>query len=122
MRETPCQVGDPDHWFLEKDGRQYRDEPLEIDPDVMDSVIARAEDWPADRVKAQLEKDQLKANLIARRKAKDACFTDCYTKVRAACLALGMKPENQGHGIYGGYYPEERAAIQAEIDLRDTTS
>ena len=78
----PCTTS-PDDWFIEKDGRQYPDDPK--------------------------EPEAIKAALRRRRHAKDACYFDC--PARLLCLELGMQPDNLAWGTMGGYYPEERRAI-----------
>jgi hypothetical protein len=51
-----------------------------------------------------------------RERAKFLCLKEC--PVRLQCLAEGFKPENMGHGTYGGHFVEERELIVAEIKRR----
>jgi hypothetical protein len=54
-----------------------------------------------------------------RRRALQACWTDCPMRVRPLCLDLGLEqgPTLQ-YGIFGGYTEKQRQQIVAERDER----
>jgi hypothetical protein len=124
MNQTPCQTGDPEDWFIEKDGKQYPDDKL-VDPDALtkeqyafidlrfDQLVA--EDLTLEeagvKVRDELEEGVKVQALVRRRHAKDACFVEC--KVRLQCLSSGLEVP---YGIFGGYTLEERREI---VRLRD---
>lgn len=85
---TPCHLGESDDWFIERDGRQYPDDP-------------------------PLAADDKRTALIRRRQARQACRTDC--EFRRQCLAAALD-ERPTHGTWGGYYSEELRALYREID------
>lgn len=119
----PCArpENDPDDWFIEKDGRQYVDEPVLTDQEIVDleegfepasvseAASARLSDAHQEAIDAKLAE-----NLVKRRHAKDKCFTECYSRTK--CLGLALGPNAPSHGTFGGYYPEELRQIR---DLRD---
>ena len=57
-----------------------------------------------------------------RRRALQACWSDCPVRARLRCLDMGLQgPEsapNLNYGIYGGYTEEQRQQIYAEIQRR----
>jgi hypothetical protein len=57
-----------------------------------------------------------------RRRAIQACWTDCPMKARLLCLDRGMQqgPTLQ-YGIYGGYTEKQRQAVDEEIKERRAT-
>src|SRR5690242_2067929 len=104
MTATPCQAGDPEDWFIGKDGLQYHDEPFEkilLDPDNPD----------AGHVTVAEQKRQA---LIRRRQAKEACLS---CPVRLECLSIAIE-DAPPYGTWGGYYEEELRAIRAERERR----
>lgn len=124
--KPPCQTSDDsgEAWFVERDGRQYIDEPVLTLDEI--SRVAGAEiledDGPgvADRIDDAVDQAtdaKLKANLLARRKAKDACFADCYIRLKCLAIALESEPPVTS-GIWGGYTMEEIRAIRRERDAR----
>lgn len=117
MPTTPCSdpANDPNDWFIERDGRQYHDEPVLSADEVRalwDECLETGEDGMVALVRANNER--LKDNQRRRRKAKDLCHNEC--PLRTECLQLGLSSDFavQSHGIWGGYYPEELRAIQRE--------
>jgi hypothetical protein len=114
---TPCQdpENDPNDWFIEKDGRQYYDEPVlgaqEV-RDLWDECLTTGEDGMVALQRANAER--LRENVVKRRHAKDKCFTEC--PMRGACLEQGLSEDFvvAQYGIWGGYYPEELRAIQRQ--------
>jgi hypothetical protein len=113
----PCRrpENDPDDWFIEKDGRQYHDEPVLAVAEVRslwDLCLETGEDGMVALQRANDER--LRENQRKRRHAKDRCFTECM--MRGACLEQGLSEDFviAQYGIWGGYYPEELRAIQRE--------
>lgn len=122
MKHTPCQdpANDPNDWFIERDGRQYHDEPVLTADEVR--AIWDAETELADEegrepdLAGVLEKAtaaRLKENLRKRRDAKAKCY-EC--PLRTQCLQLGLSSDFvvAQYGTWGGYYTEELRAIQRE--------
>ena len=118
----PCRRpgADPDDWFIESNGKQYPEDELLTESDVQGIVEAVAASNPDateedyDRAIRRAERDALTAALGRRRRAKDACWNDCIPRIRlGVCLEVGMEPTNINHGIFGGYDPKERRAIEA---------
>jgi hypothetical protein len=89
---TPCAdpANDPDDWFIERDGRQYPDESLDL--------------------------DEQKAALVRRRHARDKCHVECY--FRTQCLTIALTKPEPPHGTWGGYYPEELRQVRSLRDER----
>lgn len=111
----PCQTGDPNDWFIERDGRQYSDEPVLAVHEV-EHLLELVK--PEDRLEALEEAtdERIRENIVKRRHAKDSCFRDCY--MRTQCLGLALESDQLTYGIWGGYYPEEIRAIRRERDDR----
>ncbi len=114
---TPCArpENDPNAWFIERDGRQYPDETLVTEEELTQALEIRTQDEGesrmgfAIRVMEDLVDTKLRLRLISRRHAKDACFTQCIFRMH--CLNVATVNEEQ-HGTWGGYYPEERRQIE----------
>jgi hypothetical protein len=123
----PCRrpENDPDDWFIGRDGKQYSDdellgvegraraagEALQLAPDglnVAKYLII------AEKAIADAETEAVKQALAKRRHARDKCHVECI--LRLQCLDAGLEPDNMAHGIWGGYFPEERRQI---VKLRD---
>jgi len=115
-----------DAWFIEKDGKQYRDDVLisesayaEIaarvkaeNPEVTDFEAFRdLVDTAVDREEAEI----IRANLIRRRKARDACY-EC--PIRTLCLEQRLEGRME-YGTWGGYYREELQEIERLRDERE---
>lgn len=118
MTSTPCQTGNPDDWFIEKNGQQYKDEPLELTEAEEQVVLAASDGKPWGEVEEALGDalaEKVRQAQIRRRKARDACHTAC--PVRAACLDQRLT-QRMEYGIWGGYYPEELAELERAIDRR----
>lgn len=105
--KTPCESS-PDDWFIERDGKQYRDDILvdfnDVDLVELDLQGPGAAQEFIDRAEAEARKQAL----IRRRKAREACHNDC--PVRLQCLDAGLaKYDDDGelHGIWGGYFAED---------------
>lgn len=116
--QTPCQQGNPDDWFLSRDGKQDPDDDL-IDADLLDMLRESARDAgktveEIDAIVDQAEREELRIRLRQRRHAKDACFT-CYFRMQ--CLDIAIQ---EGHtaGTWGGYFEEELREIRREIERR----
>lgn len=118
--KTPC-ADNPDQWYTERDGRRYDDEPL-LTQEQVNAIVAsirlddrerleKIEDAVDEATEAATRK-----RLAERRQARDACFT---CPVRLACLDLALAKREQ-YGIWGGYFPEQRRAIERELDRRET--
>lgn len=89
---TPCSSpeNNPDDWFIERDGRQYPDESLDL--------------------------DEQREALVRRRHARDKCHVDCYLRVQ--CLTIALSKPEPTHGTWGGYYPEELRQIRSLRDAK----
>lgn len=118
VQKTPCETS-PEDWFIQKDGKQYRDDDFLTDAEVrgltrsvlrIDGETAEEHRDRVDRAIATAEADRKRAALQRRRHAREACHLEC--PLRLQCLGLGMMPENLEHGIWGGYYAEERQQIE----------
>lgn len=118
--ETPCAEGNPEDWFIGRDGKQYPGDDIvsrehveahlaEIDPTHELGVDDR--DKAVDRLEASVKRGALRR----RRHARDKCYTECY--FRTSCLDLALKNDHQ-HGTWGGYYEEEIREIRKEISRR----
>lgn len=119
---SPCQDprNDPNDWFIERDGRQYPDDTLVSLEEAEAEHAKRLADDPEATITVaevfdDLHEAALKAALRRRRHAKDACYS-CV--IRTWCLGQGMQDGRRDYGTMGGYYPEERKAIQREIGKR----
>lgn len=121
--QTPCSSGNPEDWFIGKDGRQFSDVDLvtdeafdaylhEIDPD------DQMDDQEKDQARLQVEQVASKQALIRRRHAKEACHQQCY--FRNKCLTQALD-EGHVHGTWGGYHEEELREIRREKARRDRT-
>jgi hypothetical protein len=113
----PCE-SDPDRWFIERDGRKYDDEVLVTEDELRAAVMSLPEDAPPSEAMALAEEmisAAVKARLIERRHARDDCFT---CPVRTLCLQKALDGREQ-YGIWGGYFPEQRRALEREIDARE---
>lgn len=118
---TPCSdpANDPNDWFIEKDGKQYRDDEVLTE----DEVHALSDDGnggikPYEEVVTALEQamdEKIRLALIRRRKARDACY-EC--PIRTQCLGQRLETKIE-YGTWGGYYPEELRKIEDERDRRE---
>ena len=119
-QRLPCQEGDPDDWFIGRDGKQYPDDEL-VTSEEIEAHLAEVDPEGAltaeerDRVVDRLEADAKTAALRRRRHAKEACLT-CPLRLR--CLSLALEAPVQPHGTWGGYYEEEIREIRREIARR----
>lgn len=120
--ETPCSdpSNDPNDWFIEKDGKQYRDDdPLTVDEFLaaMAPLFTNHAKPDRDAIEAVINEavaEKIRLALIRRRKARDACY-EC--PIRAACLGQRLEARIE-FGTWGGYYPEELRKIEEERDAR----
>ena len=113
---TPCEAN-PDQWFTERDGRRYDDEALVTEDDVQ-AALAKAGEIPwaeAEELIDDLTEAKVKERLRERRHARDDCHLKC--PVRTLCLQKALD-NREPYGIWGGYYPEQRRALEREIDAR----
>jgi hypothetical protein len=123
MKTTPCAdpTRDPNDWFIESYGKQYREDELLTEAEVadLDSIHLTESLEPADRQRILdlAASEKKRQALVRRRKAKESCREEC--PIRKACLAQGLELQNLDHGIWGGYYPEERRAIEKLQRERD---
>lgn len=111
----PCArpENDPNDWFIEKDGKQYHDEPVLTADEVRalwDECLTTGEDGMTALKRAT--DARIAENLVKRRHAKDRCFTEC--QIRLECLQRGLTADFviQPHGIWGGYDQSELRSIQ----------
>lgn len=120
MMTTPCQDGDPDSWFIGRDGKQYPSDDFLTDKEehALSIAVLRIADETAAEHEARIEmalraarSNRRRAALIRRRKARDACF-EC--PVRTACLGIALE-QGIPHGTWGGYYEEQIKEIRDEM-------
>ncbi len=125
--QTPCSdpKNDPNDWFIARDGRQYTDVAVLTHAElqkVADGALHKLGDDHPDLFDLMEEAmdnatgDRVAENLVARRHAKDACFTECY--FRNQCLEQALD-EGHAFGTWGGYYEEEIREIRREIARRN---
>ena len=124
--KTPC-ADNPDQWYTERDGRRHDDEPLLTEQQVSDIMEQVKADHPDESIREgtlleffEVAVDEATAEvarkrIVERRQARDACFT---CPVRLPCLDIALARREQ-YGIWGGYYPEMRRAIERELDRRE---
>lgn len=113
---VPCRRPEntSDDWFIDQRGKQYGDDVLvdvkaieaEMGYDHLNGFAELGDDDLA-----LLEADVIADNLKRRRRARQACHTDCI--LRTQCLEAGLE---EPFGTWGGYYEEERRQI---VKLRD---
>ena len=124
MSTTPC-TQSPEDWFIERDGRQYPDDPLltaDEEKRVRLSVAPLAGESEADHearmadALAAARANRRRQQLTRRRQAREACY-GC--PVRLHCLDARLEAPALTAGTWGGYYREEIAQI---IALRDRRS
>lgn len=123
----PCAEGNPDDWFVGRDGKQYPDEDYLTDDDrlaILEAADASNLEGPArinfiERAQDRAEQDARTAGLRRRRHARDACHAECLFRTR--CLDQAIR-EGHAHGIWGGYYEDEIRAIRLEIERRKRNS
>lgn len=122
---TACS-SNPDQWYTERDGRRYDDELLlsheqvsaiagEVTSNALETETPELEvleliEEAVDEATAEV----VRVRLIERRQAREACFA---CSVRLRCLDKALTDREQ-YGIWGGYYPEQRRAIERELDRR----
>lgn len=118
----PCREGNPDDWFIGRDGKQYPDEDL-LDDDARLAILEDVNDQgltgdarvqAIERAEDRAEADAKTKALQQRRHAKEACH-DCLFRTR--CLQIAIDGDIQ-HGTFGGYYEEEIREIRREISRR----
>lgn len=112
-------------WFIEKDGKQYRDDPIltDLEVEMITDHITGALDpsTSLDAFQAAVDKacdageaEKVRLALIRRRKAREACYK---CPIRLACLDSRLENRVE-YGTWGGYYPEELRKIDEERDRR----
>lgn len=113
---VPCAdpANNPDDWFLEKDGKQYPDDPSPVTDAEVALYVTNCEavGLPMDALAAReaLEALATQEAIRRRRHAKDKCHVECY--FRLACLSQALDgPGGIEYGTRGGYYPEELKKI-----------
>ena len=118
----PCREGDPDDWYIGRDGKQYPDEDL-LDDDARREILEEANRRDLsgeervtfiEKAEDRAEADAKRAALQRRRHAKEACH-DCLFRTR--CLQQAID-NDETHGTWGGYYEEEIREIRREISKR----
>lgn len=118
----PCasRENDPNDWFIGKDGRQYSDETLVTEVQVLTALEDAGFDGSdmdaAEQFVIRMT-EVAEADAIRRRRhAKDACVVECY--FRNKCLRKALEG-GEVHGTWGGYFEEELREIRKEIARRD---
>lgn len=114
MTRTPCQLGDPEDWFITKWG-EYRGEIPELTEEQEQQVRAEADAGLGTQILGE-ERERLiqeavdaaneelvAAMLVRRRRAAEAC-SSC--PVRLECLDLALNNAER-HGTWGGVFEEE---------------
>lgn len=117
MYVPPCArpENDSDDWFLERDGRQYHDDGSLEPTAEQEAEAARLDADEGEAYLARIRADNLTAALGRRRRAKDACFTECYFRTRCLRQAMDTRPAS---GTWGGYHIEELRSIWRLMDQR----
>lgn len=115
MIETPCSAN-PKCIGIETEIQKVEVEDAHEYVEV--EVECSEHDWHADDWFEDPGSGQQTPAGRRRRRALQACWTDCPMKMRLACLNEGMKDENLAHGIWGGYTEKQRQEIDAEIKRR----
>lgn len=118
----PCQEGDPEDWFISKDGKQYPSDELLDDDDLIAILEAANEQGLTgeervnfiEKATDRAEADAKRGALQKRRHAKEACQSCLF---RTRCLDKVLEGDFQ-HGTWGGYYEEEIREIRREIRRR----
>ena len=114
----PCREGNPDDWFIGKDGKQYPSDDLITDDDRIE-ILERANDAGLtgqtrvdfiEKATDRAEADAKKAALQRRRHAREACG-GCLLRTR--CLQMAIDEDHQ-HGTWGGYFQEQLHEIRRE--------
>jgi hypothetical protein len=123
---TPCEEN-PDQWFIDRDGRKYDDEVLLPTEQELRDELAKAQVFfehqggdPVDpeAILARMVDDIVKLRLVERRHARDLCHTACPVRTRCLDKAIGDPDHREQYGIWGGYFPEQRRAIERAQDAR----
>lgn len=99
---APCAVsGDPDAWFVNKNGR--------LDPEEREDIEAQY----AGKMGADMIAEKERINRKRLRGAIRACYFECPMATRLECLQVGLEEE---FGVWGSYTAEERRQM---VELRD---
>ena len=114
MTRTPCQLGDPEDWFINRHG-EYRGEIPELTEEQEQAVRAEADAGLGSQILGA-EREQLIQKavdaaakalvdemLLRRRRAAEAC-AGC--PVRSACLDTALNNVEQ-YGTWGGVFEED---------------
>lgn len=116
----PCREGDPDDWFISKDGKQYPSDELVTSDEALAHLEEEHPGWrnssveEIEKIVDRLEADAKTASLRRRRHAKEDC-QGCLFRTR--CLQMALEGDFQ-HGTWGGYYEEEIREIRRELARR----
>lgn len=117
MSQTPCQRGNPEDWYISRDGKQYGDESFltaEEERKIAMTVLWLADETleaHQDRVTARIAaigRDRRRKALQKRRHAREACLLTC--PVRVQCLD-GAVERREFHGTWGGLFEEDLRAF-----------
>lgn len=111
--ETPCHEGNPEDWFIRRDGRQYDDDEV-VDEVVWREACAENPDEDPVAIYKRLEAKILRDATIRRRKAREACYT-CPVRLSCLTVALEQRPSS---GTWGGYYEEELRKLTRALDAK----
>lgn len=125
----PCAEGDPQDWFISRDGKQYPEDELLTRhqvSEIMDNVSGSINPLMAideyhdavDKAITRSENDARTAALQRRRHAKEACITSCPVRLECLTVALDLQVP---HGTWGGHYEEELAKLYKELRRRKKT-
>lgn len=113
--ETPCYEGDPEDWFIRRDGKQYDDDEM-VDEVVWREACAENPDEDPSAVYRRLAGEEIRQALVRRRQAREACY-GC--PVRNGCLRMALETRPSA-GTWGGYYEEELRKLYRALDARQT--
>lgn len=120
--ETPCFEGNPEDWFIRRDGKQYDDDEVLTSDEVYALLEEQVPEWRTTSVEEvrkfadKARSEALRQALVRRRQARDACF-GC--PVRNGCLKVALETRPSA-GTWGGYYEEELRKLYRALDARQT--
>lgn len=122
--ETPCHEGNPEDWFIRRDGRQYDDDEIVTQDEAYAYLETEHPYWRNTSVEKVREiteafvyretAKRLRDATIRRRKAREACYT-CPVRLSCLTVALEQRPSS---GTWGGYYEEELRKLTRALDAK----
>lgn len=124
IAKTPCQTGDPEHWFISRDGKQYAWDDLVSKADLLQGVMDAIDGRPLEDVTPEevhiirrgIVKTARDEQVKLRRQAKESCYS---CPVRLQCLSVALE-QGYDKGTWGGYFEEQLDKIRREMRKRQT--